>query len=106
MIHDVFTESMLKGVEKQFSDGWEQSRVGGVSGSDTTSSIRTSAQQWCRKECESKPEMQTIIERVESLLGVRRNNLEDMQILRYQPGQEYKEHHDFIEPQLAMACGP
>lgn len=59
---------------------------------------RTSTNAWCdQHRCQSDPNVQAILARLENLSGIHRNYSEDLQILRYYPGQFYGVHHDYIE---------
>jgi len=62
------------------------------------SADRTSTNAWCDKlRCQSDPNVQAVLARLENLSGIHRNYSEELQILRYYPGQFYGVHHDFIE---------
>jgi Rps23 Pro-64 3,4-dihydroxylase Tpa1-like proline 4-hydroxylase len=37
--------------------------------------------------------------------GIKANDSEDFQILKYEPGQFYRQHHDYIELQADRQCG-
>ena len=57
--------------------------------------MRTSQQAWCQVEpCLSHPLVNRVHERVVNLTGVPKPNAEFFQVLRYEPGQFYKVHHD------------
>jgi hypothetical protein len=106
MIHDWFPTESIGAIQDVFKDGWERSRVGGVTGADSASALRTSEQIWCRRDCEAKPRIAALAKQVEDLLGMPRRRFEDLQVLRYRPGQQYKEHHDYIQEQIYFPCGP
>ena len=57
---------------------------------------RTSENAWCTQECYEDNVTQAIHDRMELLTGIDRNNYEYLQLLRYQQGQFYGEHHDYI----------
>jgi len=62
---------------------------------DVVSPVRTSQQAWCQVEpCVSDPLVNLVHERVVNLTGVPKPNAEFFQVLRYEPGQFYKVHHD------------
>lgn len=65
---------------------------------DTISPVRTSRQAWCQRgiatDCYSHPLTQRVAERIQNLTGVPTTNSEFFQVLRYEPGQFYKVHHD------------
>ena len=71
------------------------------------STHRTSFTAWCdNKECLADPDIQRVMERAERLTLLNTTNSEFVQILEYSPGQYYGRHHDFIEGQLLLPCGP
>lgn len=57
------------------------------------SEYRTSAQTWCWESCSADPIARRVIERLSNLTGVDKRNSEFLQLLEYQPGQEYTAHH-------------
>jgi hypothetical protein len=62
---------------------------------DTVSPVRTSKQCWCSTaECMGDARVSEITERVANITGVPSVNMEYFQILRYEPGEFYKSHHD------------
>jgi hypothetical protein len=65
---------------------------------DVVSPVRTSKQAWCQPgiatECYNHPLTQRVAERVANVTGVPVVNAEFFQVLRYEPGQFYKVHHD------------
>ena len=59
---------------------------------------RTSTNAWCTTDvCEAEPLVQNVVERMENLTGIPRAYSEELQLLRYEVGQFYEEHHDYIE---------
>lgn len=69
---------------------------------------RTSKNAWCsnRNNCREKPVIQRVHDRIEQITQISALNSEDFQILKYEEGEFYREHHDFIEHQVDRACGP
>jgi prolyl 4-hydroxylase len=62
------------------------------------SSTRTSTNAWCTKElCADNPLIAAVISRMSEITTVPEVNSEHLQILRYEPGQFYRRHHDFID---------
>ncbi len=63
---------------------------------DQVSPVRTSAQCWCddNNGCTAHPTVVAVTERMMNITRLPLNNAEYMQILQYQPGQFYKQHHD------------
>mmetsp|Transcript_14712 Transcript_14712/g.35517 ORF Transcript_14712/g.35517 Transcript_14712/m.35517 type:complete len:575 (+) Transcript_14712:65-1789(+) len=63
-----------------------------------TSNDRTSTNAWCMEEADCSEDEVTIrvLERIENLTGIPSENGEYMQLLKYEPSQYYKSHHDYI----------
>lgn len=62
---------------------------------DVVSPVRTSQQAWCQvPPCVGHPLVNRVHERVVNLTGVPKENAEFFQVLKYEPGQFYKVHHD------------
>lgn len=53
---------------------------------------------WCsyKSGCRSDPVVQGIHERIAELTGIPANHSEDFQVLKYEFGQFYRNHHDYI----------
>lgn len=67
---------------------------------------RTSSNAWCEfEECQRNPASLRVHKRLELLTGTPRVNFEFLQLLRYEPGQFYKEHLDYIPGQRDQPCG-
>jgi prolyl 4-hydroxylase len=47
-----------------------------------------------------------VLEKMEALTQIHRNYTETLQLLRYEPGQFYEEHHDYIELDRERLQGP
>eukprot|EP00536_Pseudo-nitzschia_multiseries_P011168 jgi/Psemu1/259631/estExt_Genewise1Plus.C_3660017 len=62
-----------------------------------TSSGRTSTNAWCVNDCFEDPLVQQVTNRLSRLTQIEDNNSEYLQLLRYEPGQFYEDHHDYIE---------
>ncbi|KAL7565800.1 hypothetical protein ACA910_015579 [Epithemia clementina (nom. ined.)] len=67
---------------------------------------RTSTNAWCTDDCWNNSTVQTIHERIQELLQIPPNHYEFLQLLRYQVGQFYTVHHDYIEHELTRPQGP
>jgi len=63
---------------------------------DQVSPVRTSTQYWCddSDDCTSHPTVVKITERMMNITTMPVNHAEYFQILRYQKGEFYKQHHD------------
>jgi prolyl 4-hydroxylase len=93
------------------SKGYERSADVGVENPDGTfeddeNDGRTSTNSWCDVElCQDDPVIGPVVERIAAVTGTRVNNSEHIQLLRYEPGQYYQQHHDYIEYQQGLPCG-
>ena len=68
---------------------------------------RTSENAWCDESlCNEDPIILPVIERIANVTETTVANSEHLQLLRYEPGQFYKQHHDYIEYQQELPCGP
>jgi prolyl 4-hydroxylase len=97
-------------VELGFKQGYERSAdVGGYkfdgSVEGVVSSGRTSTNAWCSDECDADPVTRALWKRIEQVTGVPENNSEHFQILRYEEGQFYNVHHDFIPQDVDRPSG-
>ncbi|KAL7527065.1 hypothetical protein ACHAWF_002025, partial [Thalassiosira exigua] len=66
---------------------------------------RTSTNTWCKEGCEDDPVVERVIERIAKLTGIPYDNYEHFQLVRYLPGQFYKEHHDADDSQKKLQQG-
>ncbi|CAJ1947709.1 unnamed protein product [Cylindrotheca closterium] len=71
-------------------------------------SRRTSENAWCSGHlgCRNATVPTRLHNRMSKVLDIPADNGEDMQILKYEKGQFYRTHHDFIEHQVDRPCGP
>jgi len=94
-----------------YKKGYDRSSDVGAENPDGTheedvSEGRTSENAWCDVDlCEKDPEIAPVVERIAAATGTSVNNSEHLQLLRYEPGQYYKQHHDYIEYQQELPCG-
>jgi len=73
---------------------------------DGVTPVRTSSTSWCNVEtCLRDTLFQTVRARISNITRVPWQNAEHLQVLRYHPGQFYREHHDQNSPQYS-AWGP
>ena len=73
---------------------------------DGVTPVRTSSTSWCNvQHCLKDETIQTVRERISNLTRVPWENAEHLQVLRYHPGQFYREHHDQNSPRYS-AWGP
>ncbi|KAL7561139.1 hypothetical protein ACA910_004621 [Epithemia clementina (nom. ined.)] len=67
---------------------------------------RTSTNAWCVNECYTDPVAQTVMNRIVHLTGgIPETNSENLQLLRYEEGQFYQTHSDFIPHQRERQPG-
>jgi prolyl 4-hydroxylase len=84
-------------VGKEKPDGSHESSV---------SESRTSHNTWCQEpSCYEDPLVAPIIERIANVTGTKVENSEYLQMLQYEPGQYYRQHHDYIPHHFGMPCG-
>jgi prolyl 4-hydroxylase len=57
---------------------------------------RTSSNAWCVEDCYKDELNQNVLRTVENITGIPENHSEYWQFLKYEVGQFYGEHHDFI----------
>mmetsp|Transcript_37098 Transcript_37098/g.111127 ORF Transcript_37098/g.111127 Transcript_37098/m.111127 type:complete len:401 (-) Transcript_37098:231-1433(-) len=67
---------------------------------------RTSHTSWCGEECMADPVVRRVLERISLVTGFPEENSENLQILRYEKGQQYREHADYIRHHKEKPCGP
>ena len=77
------------------SQGYRKSKVASdVRGVYKESKGRTSYNTFCGESCANDPIVKRVIERMTNLTGIPYANYEGLQLVRYEPGQFYKKHHD------------
>eukprot|EP00804_Cyclotella_cryptica_P017815 CCRYP_001224-RC/>CCRYP_001224-RC protein AED:0.17 eAED:0.17 QI:97/1/1/1/1/1/4/304/518 len=70
------------------------------------SDSRTSHNTWCQEpSCYDDPLVKPVIDRIANVTKTEVRNSEYLQLLQYEPGQYYKQHHDYIGHHLDMPCG-
>jgi prolyl 4-hydroxylase len=70
------------------------------------STTRTSENAWCADECMNDTLTQDVLKRIEVLTGIPDTNSEHLQLLKYEVGQFYAVHHDYIESGRERPTGP
>jgi len=70
------------------------------------SEARTSTNAWCNALCYRNATAQAVINRLSELTGVPEGHSEYLQMLRYEPGQYYNSHHDYIGHHIIRQQGP
>eukprot|EP00549_Striatella_unipunctata_P007896 CAMPEP_0118724462 /NCGR_PEP_ID=MMETSP0800-20121206/32590_1 /TAXON_ID=210618 ORGANISM="Striatella unipunctata, Strain CCMP2910" /NCGR_SAMPLE_ID=MMETSP0800 /ASSEMBLY_ACC=CAM_ASM_000638 /LENGTH=470 /DNA_ID=CAMNT_0006633037 /DNA_START=34 /DNA_END=1446 /DNA_ORIENTATION=- len=66
---------------------------------------RTSENAWCQNDCYNHPISQDVVARIENITGIPETNSENLQLLKYEVGQFYRAHHDYIEHQVDRQSG-
>ena len=92
-------------IELGYTRGYERSADVGKMNFDGTfeefvNDGRTSTNAWCIDDCQTDPTTKNVLQKIENLTGVSDDCSENLQLLRYEPGQFYKTHHDYIDTQL------
>jgi len=100
-------------IQHGFDTGYKRSEDVGKQKFDgtvdsTQSKGRTSENAWCstRNGCREELIPKRILDRMSTILGIPSGNSEDLQILKYEVGQFYHTHHDYIPHQKERQCGP
>jgi len=100
-------------VQVGYDEGYKRSMDVGSEKFDGThtskqSTGRTSENAWCstRSGCREKIVPKRILNRMSTVMGIPPENNEDFQILKYELGQFYNTHHDYIPHQKSNQCGP
>lgn len=83
-------------------EGYKQSFAGGKMRPDGTyepgfSRTRTSSNAWCQHKCYQDPVALRVIERISHITKIPETNSEYLQLLKYEVGEFYKSHHDYLE---------
>jgi prolyl 4-hydroxylase len=87
MINNLITPAEINNIINYASSRLVESEVVG----GKQNSIRNSYQCWIEK---NNPLVKSIFERVSKIVNIPIENAEDLQVVRYFPGQYYNEHHD------------
>ena len=98
-------------IQLGYQQGYERSEDVGDSKFDGTygsvrSEGRTSENAWCTGNCLQHPLAQQVIDKIENLTAIPSVNSEHLQLLKYEQGQHYNEHHDYIPHHVGRAQGP
>mmetsp|Transcript_52254 Transcript_52254/g.79322 ORF Transcript_52254/g.79322 Transcript_52254/m.79322 type:complete len:197 (-) Transcript_52254:195-785(-) len=107
----VSEEEAKRLIELGADEGYAQSQnVGKVLPTGETerlnSTTRTSMNAWCNEECYKDELAEAVMYRLSNLTGIPDQNSEYLQLLRYQTGQFYKTHHDYIDIHQRRQSGP
>ena len=100
-------------IDLGYHHGYERSRdVGDLKFDGTFDGVesvgRTSENAWCSgmKGCRQHEIIQNVMSRMSRVMNIPSDNSEDLQILKYEKGQFYNTHHDYIPHQRERQCGP
>jgi len=66
---------------------------------------RTSHNTWCKEGCFDDPLVSPVVERIANTTRTEVRNAEYLQMLQYEPGQYYRQHHDYIAHHRGLPCG-
>ena len=66
---------------------------------------RTSENSWCNQECLLDPVVNEVANRIARVTNTPLENAEDIQLLRYEPGQFYVPHSDYVPAHKERPCG-
>mmetsp|Transcript_50312 Transcript_50312/g.56216 ORF Transcript_50312/g.56216 Transcript_50312/m.56216 type:complete len:461 (+) Transcript_50312:20-1402(+) len=103
-------EEVERLIEMGSVEGYERSTdVGPMRLDGSTEEIvstgRTSTNAWCSSKCIKDEFVKAVNDRISSTTQFPEVNSEDLQLLRYEPGQMYERHHDFIEYEVDRQGG-
>ena len=70
--------------------------------SSDVSEARTSSNAWCEGVCYTNATALAVINRLSNLTGIVEPNSEYLQLLKYEPGQYYRSHHDYIDHEVRV----
>lgn len=73
---------------------------------DEITPSRTSAHSWCGDECYNDETVALIRKRIFDVTSIPEQNFEHLQLLKYETGQYYWSHNDFIEYHNEQSHGP
>jgi prolyl 4-hydroxylase len=100
-------------IQLGYKEGYQRSKDVGKKLADGSfdaveSQKRTSENAWCsgKNGCREDPIAKRVMDRIGNVVQVPTQNFEDFQMLRYEVGQFYGTHHDYIGHQKDRACGP
>ena len=89
-IENFLGEHEIRALMEKGGHHFERSLAG-----DGVSPVRTSKTSWCNVPfCESDPVIRSVKARVANVTGVPLANSEHVQVLQYDPGDFYRQHHD------------
>lgn len=100
-------------IQQGYKNGYKRSTDVGAKQVDGSFGVhqstgRTSENSWCdpKSGCRQDPIAHRVMQRIANVTGITSDNYEDFQLLKYQPGQFYRAHHDYISHQKNRHSGP
>jgi prolyl 4-hydroxylase len=72
---------------------------------NSVNSGRTSTNAWCVNTCRVHETTNRVHNKIENVTGIPQMNSEYLQLLRYEPGQFYQTHHDYIPHHVDRQMG-
>jgi len=96
------------GSELGYEQSTQYSNTADVGGSHEfiESESRTSTNTFCQGDCDADPIVRGVIDRIVEMSGITANHYEKLQLVRYEVGQYYKEHHDYASAHEELPFGP
>ena len=67
---------------------------------------RTSMNTWCTGTCAEDTIVEQVSERLSDLAEIPMQNMESLQLLKYEVGHMYSSHHDFVDHHGSTPAGP
>lgn len=97
----VTEEEALRLIDLGATEGFKRSTDVGKVAADGTfgqkvSEGRTSSNAWCQNDCYKDDAARAVMHRIADFTEINDTNSEYLQLLRYEKGQFYKSHHDYI----------
>lgn len=108
---DVITEMEAQRlIELGHERGYERSQDVGRAKADGThekyvNDGRTSTNAWCNEECMDDPYAISVMDRLTEITGIPKLNSEHLQLLKYEVGQSYVIHHDYVAHHITKQGG-
>lgn len=84
-------------IELGHVEGFQSSAIADGTATGYQSSTRTSSNAWCQFKCYNDTLAQSALKRVTEVSMIPETNSEYWQLLRYQEGEFYQNHHDYGE---------
>lgn len=92
-------------VEIASKQGFERSMKAVKAGEGRVNEGRTSSNTWCQDLCMKDPLVARVLDRIANTTKSTTKHSEHLQLLRYEEGQFYGGHSDYIPYQLDLPCG-